>query len=111
MNITQVLEKIRPEARWKLTDNKYDNLEWFDEEQEKPTEQEIIDAWPDTEDAIKWENIRSRRDMLLGSTDRTQLFDIDPLVSEKFKPYRQALRDIPQDYANVDDVVWPTPPE
>ena len=31
-------------------------------------------------------------------------------MSNEWKTYRQALRDITQHYQNLDDVVWPTEP-
>ncbi len=44
MDIGKVLARIRPSANWSVNNNRYDSLEWFDET-EKPTYQEIVDAW------------------------------------------------------------------
>lgn len=49
MNIAQILMHIRPLARWALSGNDYEGLEWLDDEQPKPTEQELADAWPRVE--------------------------------------------------------------
>lgn len=60
----------------------------------------------------KWENIRSTRQKLISETDWTQITDA-PLSIEKkseFSAYRQALRDIPQNYTHPDDVIWPEKP-
>ncbi|EHU8077694.1 phage tail assembly chaperone [Vibrio cholerae] len=60
-----------------------------------------------------WSMIRQKRDELIIETDWTQATDA-PLSAEKkaaFLAYRQALRDIPQNYSDPDDVVWPTKPE
>lgn len=59
--------------------------------------------------------IRQHRDTLLFNSDWTQIPD-SPLTTAKkaeWATYRQALRDIPEDYSSatsLDDVVWPTKP-
>jgi len=56
-----------------------------------------------------WTAIRSRRDALLTACDWTQIPDA-PLTEggrAAWQTYRQALRDLPQDYATPDAVVWP----
>lgn len=59
--------------------------------------------------------LRQQRDGLLFTCDWTQLPDA-PITTEKkaeWTIYRQALRDIPQNYPNLtslDEVVWPTLP-
>lgn len=66
----------------------------------------------DAVNAMKWDEIRIKRDRLIAATDWTQTLDC-PLSDEKkteFVVYRQALRDIPQDVGNPDDVVWPEKP-
>lgn len=40
----QALVSIRPGAQWSWSGNNYDELEWLDEEQPKPTEIEIENA-------------------------------------------------------------------
>ena len=60
----------------------------------------------------KWREVRRIRDTLIQLTDYTQMPD-SPLSTEKkaeFADYRQALRDIPQNVGNPDDVAWPTKP-
>ena len=60
--------------------------------------------------------VRMQRDILLATTDYTHLAD-SPLSHEKkleWALYRQALRDLPsqyQDETDIDNVVYPTPPE
>lgn len=61
---------------------------------------------------IKWAEIRKYRDHLITQTDWTQMSDA-PLNDDKkveFATYRQALRDIPQNVGDPDDVVWPEKP-
>ena len=46
MDIALVISKIRPSAKWSLDQNRFETLRWFDES-EKPSYQEILDAWED----------------------------------------------------------------
>lgn len=65
-----------------------------------------------TEYTITFDMIRLKRNQLLAASDWTQIPDA-PLTEEQkeaWRTYRQALRDIPQMYASVDDIVWPVPP-
>ncbi len=64
-------------------------------------------------DGKKWTYIIAYRNLILGQSDWTQLPDAVLTLAEKSagEDYRQALRNIPQDFVNPDDVVFPTPPE
>jgi hypothetical protein len=41
--IVKALQELRPKASWSLNGNEYENLVWTDEEQTKPTQQEVED--------------------------------------------------------------------
>lgn len=56
-------------------------------------------------------NVRVNRDMLLAQTDWTQAADVPQTTKDKWAPYRQALRDVPQQEGFPDNIVWPTPPQ
>ena len=57
-------------------------------------------------------NVRGQRDALLRNCDWTQLSDaaLGDHTAEEWATYRQALRDIPQNYSRVSEVVWPLDP-
>lgn len=58
--------------------------------------------------------LRSKRDELLAQSDYTQMSDVTLSNQDLWDNYRQALRDLPQTYANItslDDVTWPEPPQ
>jgi len=61
------------------------------------------------EKVITWEEIRQKRDYLLKQTDWTQLADtpLDEYEKETYEAYRQELRDIPQNFENAEDVIFP----
>lgn len=74
-----------------------------------------VDVWQDPAKVLadKWSEIRSERNLLLTESDWTQGND-SPLSAEvkaAWAKYRQALRDIPQQYADPDLIIRPEPPE
>lgn len=54
-------------------------------------------------------DIRKERDALLAGSDWTQMSDAPLTDVERaaWAVYRQALRDVPQQFVDPDDVVWP----
>lgn len=56
------------------------------------------------------EDIRQYRNNLLSQTDWTQLPDVPKSISEIWKDYRQALRDLPQQ-SGFPDIDFPKPPQ
>jgi hypothetical protein len=59
---------------------------------------------------LTWDRIRDRRKKLLAECDYTQLPDYPSIKKSEWAAYRQALRDIPQNYTKVSDIVWPVKP-
>ena len=55
-------------------------------------------------------NIRLDRDYLLQQCDWTQQPDVPEATRNKWKDYRQALRDVPQQPGFPNTIVWPTKP-
>lgn len=74
-----------------------------------------VKAVPLNEDEIqgivaqKWMVIREKRNQLLAATDWTQLADtrLSTAKIAEYREYRDLLRDIPQNYQDPDEVVWP----
>lgn len=62
--------------------------------------------------AVKFTNLRSKRDALLRSTDWTMLGDVKLTQEQKalMANYRQQLRDLPGTNSNPDLIVFPTQP-
>ncbi|MAQ04435.1 MAG: hypothetical protein CMA50_01255 [Euryarchaeota archaeon] len=65
----------------------------------KPTDAEIL--------ARKWQSIRAQRDGKLFETDWRAGSDLT--LSDAWKTYRQALRDVPTQ-SDPDNITWPTEP-
>lgn len=54
--------------------------------------------------------VRAERDQLLAATDWTQAADAPEKTRIKWQPYRQALRDVPEQDGFPHNVVWPEKP-
>lgn len=53
---------------------------------------------------------RSKRNRLLAETDWTQAGDVPQATKDLWAPYRQALREVPEQVGFPTDIVWPTKP-
>ena len=103
-----VLTRTYPGAEWSLNGDDYAGLVWLSDTS-KPSKAELDAAWPAVRDAVAWDGVRSERDLLLAASDWTQVADA-PVDQQAWAVYRQKLRDIPQDFASPDAVVWPEAP-
>ncbi len=61
---------------------------------------------------IKWKEIRASRDADLAASDYAAMPDYPMTDKDRpvFVAYRKALRDIPDQGANPDAVIWPEKP-
>lgn len=66
-------------------------------------------TWQDIKDEIQMIKIRNERNKRLAETDYLALSD--QTLSPEMEAYRQALRDITDDYTHTSSVVWPEKPE
>lgn len=110
MNISKILnEHFGPYgASFSIVGDDYDSLEWFSDNVEKPTIEQL-EQWE--EEIISLENLqklRLKRNKLLQETD--YLAFVDNTLTDEMRDYRQALRDITETYTSLDDVVWPEKP-
>ena len=76
-----------------------------------PEEEAELDAEVEAHD-LNMNHIRAPRDGRLRGTDWTQLGDaaLGDHTAEEWATYRQSLRDVPQTYSRVSEVVWPNDP-
>ena len=116
-DITTALISLRPKSEWCLDGDDYSGLNWTDSSTTKPTETEINTKIAELDAAEPMKLLRLERDRLLATTDWRASSDLT--LSDAWKNYRQALRDLPasasptlnSDY-NLDksSVTWPTKP-
>ena len=70
--------------------------------------QDVIDqAWADGASARTMIKIREKRDGLLAETD--WMANSDVTMSDAWKAYRKALRDVPAQ-ADINNITWPKKP-
>ena len=63
-------------------------------------------------DALKWQRVREIQDGLLARVDYIKTSDtLTDTEREDGLVYIQSLKDVPQNFENPDDVVFPVPPE
>ena len=115
------LSRLRPGAEWIVRGDVYSGIEWLDSSQTKPTETEINNKISELNSAEAMRLLREERNVLLSETDWVTVRSIDTgvAISNDWKTYRQALRDLPANStpsldSNFDldfsSVTWPTKP-
>ena len=116
-NISTALIKLRPNSEWTLDGENYSDLTWLDSGTTKPTETEINNKIAELDGAEAMKLLREKRNRLLAVTDWRASSDLT--LSDAWKTYRQALRDLPASASpkldsnyNLDltSVTWPTEP-
>ena len=59
-----------------------------------------------------WREVKKTRHLLLRDSDWAVMSDVEPKPSkEAWLTYRQALRDIPQNFEDTSKIIWPQRPE
>ena len=115
-DITDALLALKPGAQWVLRGTEYSGLEWVDSGQTKPTETEVNSKIASLDSAEAMRLLRIERDIRIAKTDWRASSDLT--LSDAWKTYRQALRDITtqtpklgSDYKlDLTSVTWPTEP-
>ena len=116
-NITDALLELKPGSMWVLNGNNYSNLEWLDKTETKPTEDEVNAKIVELEAAEPMKLLREERNKLIAETDWRASSDLT--LSNAWKTYRQALRDLPaksspklnsEGKLDIKSVVWPDKP-
>ena len=121
--IIEALTLLKPEARWVCRGDTYAGLEWLDETQTKPTEDELNAKVAELEAAEPFRLLREERNKRLAECDWivTKYAEYGYNIPKEWRAYRQALRDLPSisyrpelngnGTLKMDSVAWPTPPE
>ena len=119
--VPEALSALKPGAQWSCTGNTYDGIEWLDDSQTKPTEDEVNAKVTELTNAEPMKLLREERDRLIGQSDWriTKAKETSTNIPAAWKTYRQALRDLPasstpkldsNDNLDMSSVTWPTPP-
>ena len=116
--LVQSIRNLRPGAEYVLRGRSYEGLEWLDNTQTKPTEEEINTKIVELKNAEPMNRLKEHRNKLLQNCDWTQGADspLSDSAKTEWATYRQALRDLPST-ANpilegtfITNVEWPQEP-
>ena len=117
LDIADAIMSLKPGAQWVLRGTSYSGLEWLDSAQTKPTEIEVTNKLTELTTSEPMRLLREKRDEIISKTDWRASSDLT--LSDAWKTYRQALRDLPasaspklnSDYElDLTSVTWPTEP-
>ena len=115
--ISDALIELKPGADYILRGEDYSGLEWLDTSQTKPTETEINNKISELDAAEAMRLLRLERNSRIAETDWRASSDLT--LSNDWKTYRQALRDLPASSSpkldsnfdlDLTSVTWPTEP-
>ena len=111
------LSRLKPGAEWIVRGDAYSGIEWLDSSQTKPTETEINNKISELNSAEAMRLLRLERNARIAETDWRASSDLT--ISDAWKTYRQALRDLPATASpsldsngdlDLTSVTWPTEP-
>jgi len=89
------------------------NTTFFPEGYEKPPKEEFEAKLQELIDAQPLKELRTERNKRLTECDwvATRAFTTNTSVTDEWKTYMQALRDLPTTTEDPANPVWPTPPQ
>ena len=115
--ISDALIELKPGADYIQRGEDYSGLDWLDSNQTKPTETEINIKISELDAAEAMRLLRLERNSRIAETDWRASSDLT--LSNDWKTYRQALRDLPASSSpkldsnfdlDLTSVTWPTEP-
>ena len=115
--ISDAILQLKPGADYIIRGEDYSGLEWLDSSQTKPTETEINSKISELDAVEAMRLLRLERNARIAETDWRASSDLT--ISDAWKNYRQALRDLPASASpsldsnyelDLTSVTWPTEP-
>ena len=115
--ISDAILQLKPGADYIIRGDVYSGIEWLDSVQTKPTETEINNKISELNAAEPMRLLRLERNARIAETDWRASSDLT--ISDAWKTYRQALRDLPATASpsldsngdlDLTSVTWPTEP-
>ena len=114
------IQSLKPNSQWSWVGDEYSGLSWISSNT-KPTESEIKNEVARLNAAEPMRLLRVERDKRLAACDwvSVKATDTGVAVSDAWKTYRQALRDLPASASpkldseyelDLTSVTWPTEP-
>ena len=123
ITLMDAVQALRPGAECNIRGDLYSGIEWLDITQLMPTEEEVNAKLSQLQAEEPFKLLREERNRRLAECDWivTKNAEYGHNISEEWRNYRQALRDLPSitykpeldefGSLKMDSVAWPTPPE
>lgn len=108
IGIPDALLSLCPGAEWVCYGNEYSGLEWLDQVQQKPTEQEVNDEINRLEAQAPFDACKAKAKDLIAATDWAVLSDVGLKNAADYVTYRGILR--AYIITPVENPQWPTEP-
>lgn len=105
---SNALNSLKPNTQWTWIGDEYSGLTWSDSGS-APTESDINAELTKLTNAEPMRLLRVERDAKLHACDWKASSDVT--LSDAWKTYRQALRDLPANTADPFNVTWPANPD
>ena len=102
-NVSDVLPLLVPNARWVVHNTTI--VEWNSPDIPQPTESEIDTKIAELNAAEPLRELREERNLKLQETDWTQYRDVSLSNDSDWQTYRQSLRDLPQNFSPIIDII------
>ena len=113
INKGEAVKQLSPDIQFKVSNIGTDDevIEFLDPSQTPPSHQAISAKLKKMKQEFPWLAVRAKRDKKLTDSDAYLMPDYPLEDKSDWEAYRQELRDVPQTYAIVDDIIWPELPE
>tara|TARA_B100001109_G_scaffold3193_1_gene2543 strand:+ start:321 stop:695 length:375 start_codon:yes stop_codon:yes gene_type:complete len=122
ITIMDAIQALKPGAECLVRGDTYSGIEWLDKNQTQPTEEEVNAKVTELTNAEPMNLLRVERTRRLSESD--WMANSDVTMSDEWKTYRQALRDLPKVHPvsygdpkldsngslDMSSITWPTPP-
>ena len=96
---------INPDSKFSYFHPPQDEINWISEDISQPTEEEIQAKLTELRDAEPMRLLREERNQKLQETDWTQYRDVTLSNDSDWQTYRQSLRDLPQNFSPIIDII------
>ena len=104
-NIAQSIKSLQPEAQFAVIDEDINQIDWLSQNIPQPTKEEIQTKLQELRVAQPLKELRGERNQKLQETDWTQYRDVSLSNDSDWQTYRQSLRDLPQNFSPIIDII------
>ena len=105
MDISKAIHSLVPEAEFIVESNSFNKIRWLSKNIPQPTEEEIKAKLTELQAAEPMRLLREERNRKLTETDWTQYRDVSLSNDSDWQTYRQSLRDLPQNFSPIIDII------